>query len=193
MPVIHKVLIWDPLLRLFHGLLVLGVGALFLLEEKWLTLHVIIGYGVLGLLLFRLIWGWMGPTHARFRDFVRPPTQTLDYLKAVVAGTAPRFVGHNPAGGMMVILLLATLLATTLSGILTHAADQGGGLAAGMVALFAAGENDWFESGHEFFAGLLLVLVLLHLGGVAFTSFHQRENLVKAMITGYKPCQEERP
>ncbi|MBF0615003.1 MAG: cytochrome B [Magnetococcales bacterium] len=176
MSIHNQVLVWDLWVRLFHGLLAAGVIGLLILEESNMVVHVVVGYGLLGLLLFRVIWGWIGPEHARFRDFVRPLGAVLAYLQAVRTGEAPRHLGHNPAGGLMVVVLMVTLFGTMMSGILALAAPP----------------DSWYESAHELLAGLMPILVVLHLGGVVFTSFHQRENLVKSMITGYKDRTEER-
>lgn len=168
--------VWDPWVRLFHWILAAAILSLFVLDDRMMTLHILIGCGVLGLLTFRLIWGWMGPEHARFADFVRSPVAVLSYLYTVIrCNNPPRYLGHNPAGGMMVILLMITLFLTALFGLLALKQHN----------------IHWLEEGHEWLANGLLVLIALHLLGVLFTSLHDKENLVTSMITGRKKGLEE--
>lgn len=188
-----QIRIWDPWVRLFHWLLVTGVLVLFVLEESIMALHLIVGYAVFGLLCFRVIWGWIGPGHARFRDFVRSPQETWAYLGKLRSGQAERFLGHNPAGGMMIVMLMSTLLVTILFGMLAQGAEQSGGWLAWMAVSVGGAHAKWFEEAHELFAGVLMLLVVLHLGGVLFSSWHQKENLIKSMITGCKPLREDGP
>ena len=97
---------WDPLLRVFHWSLVLAFTVAYASGEEWLALHVATGYAIGGLLVFRMVWGIVGPRHARFSDFVRAPTAIRAYLQDLVRLRAPRYLGHNPAGGAMVVALL---------------------------------------------------------------------------------------
>ncbi|MEO5340974.1 MAG: cytochrome b/b6 domain-containing protein [Magnetococcus sp. MYC-9] len=182
----NETMVWDPLLRLFHWLLVCCVALLFMLEEHFMALHVVIGFTVLGLLLFRTVWGFIGPPYARFSQFVRPIAHTWHYLKGLPSGQSPHTLGHNPAGGMMVILLMGTLLLTALTGIMAHGAENRDGPLAGLAFLQGPLGTHWFGEVHELLAGLLSLLVTLHLGGVLVSSLWYRENLVKSMITGRK-------
>src|SRR5689334_1938116 len=100
--------VWDPVIRLFHWTLVAAFATAFLAEEGGL-LHDAAGYVVLGLIGLRLIWGIVGPVHARFADFVPTPAQLVRYLRSVVQGRPERYLGHNPAGGAMIVLLLAAV------------------------------------------------------------------------------------
>ena len=184
--------VWDPLLRIFHWTLVAAFVVAYVTGDEWERFHIWAGYLIMGLLLFRLVWGFVGPKHARFADFLYSPSEILAYLKALPTGKAKRYLGHNPAGGAMVFLLLASLAATTLTGL---AMDE---------QLFSSPSTasvHWFEEDeegeelweeiHEFFANFTLLLVLLHIAGVIVSSRLHDENLVRAMITGRKPVHPD--
>lgn len=181
----HEVLVWDPLVRIFHWALVLAFAVAFVTEDEWLTWHVLAGYTVLGLVLFRLLWGVIGTRHARFTDFVYPPAVIRAYFRDLWRLQPPRYLGHNPAGGLMVILFLLSLLATILTGLAAYGAEeQAGPLAEIMAGTGKLGKL--MEAVHEFCANFTLGLVVLHGGGVFLASLRHRENLVWAMITGRK-------
>lgn len=126
---ISSIRVWDLFVRLFHWSLV----SLFLIayvtgeEESWV--HVYAGYGILGLIVARVIWGFIGGKYARFSNFVRSPDQAIDYLKDLFKGSPKHYLGHNPAGGLMVLALLASLVITTLSGIRVYGLEGYGPLA----------------------------------------------------------------
>jgi cytochrome b len=171
----RSVRVWDPLVRIFHWGVVSAVAAAWLLEDSG-RLHEVAGYVVLGLVAFRLAWGIVGTRHARFGDFVPTPHRLVAYLKAVAQRRAPRHLGHNPAGGAMIVALLAALLATAGSGwLMTTDAFWG---------------REWVEELHEFLANGILVLIAGHLTGVVVSSLMHRENLVLAMVTGRKRADE---
>lgn len=178
--------VWDPLIRLFHWGLVGCFLVAYVTEDDFLTLHTWAGYLVAGLVLWRILWGLVGTRYARFSSFVLPPRRVLHYLKDTLALRAKRYLGHNPAGGAMILILLLSLVLTTTTGLAVYGAgDQAGPLA------FALGNVSEFVVGilketHEFFANLTLLLVLVHVIGVAVESLIHRENLVRAMITGRK-------
>jgi cytochrome b len=182
----EQIKVWDPAVRVFHWALVLAFTTAYLSGEDWLTVHVYAGYTVLGLVAFRLLWGLIGTRHARFSDFVASPRAALAYARDAVLLRARRYVGHNPAGGLMILLVLVSLLLTVLSGLAVYAADQQAGPLVG--ALGGAGER-WthtLEEAHEFLANFTLLLVFVHVAGVVFESFAHGENLVRAMFTGRK-------
>ena len=114
--------VWDPLVRLFHWMLVIAFGVAWLTEDEWMTLHSYAGYLIVALLLFRLFWGVIGPRHARFSDFVKSPSAVIGYLKDLTKLRAKRYIGHNPAGGAMIVALLICLVMTTLTGLLASMA-----------------------------------------------------------------------
>ena len=177
--------VWDPLVRLFHWGLVTAFVLAYLSEDDWMSLHVYAGYTVMGLLAFRLIWGLIGPRYARFSDFVRRPSEVMAYLKGLVSLNARRYIGHNPAGGAMIVLLLFSLLLTTLTGLGAYGAEGYGPLAGWAAGLVGMGKEA-MEEVHEFAANFTLFLILVHVAGVLLGSLLHKENLVRAMITGHK-------
>ncbi len=204
-----EIKVWDPLVRLFHWSLVAAFSIAYITEEEWMELHAWAGYLVAGLVGFRVIWGFIGPQHARFSDFVFSPPTIIDYLKDMVKLRARRYVGHNPAGGAMVLALLLALAATTLSGMQLYALEENAGPFAQIemnlspIATAQADEDDdehegkghgeggvWEEI-HEFFANFTLLLVLLHISGVVISSLAHNENLPRAMVTGRKRREED--
>lgn len=168
----NTVRIWDPLVRLFHWSLVLSFFGAYLLGEDGAAWHQNLGYAALGLIAFRITWGLIGTHHARFSNFVPSAQRLRDYLRDVIAHKDRRFLGHNPAGALMILALLAAVIATGATGwMMTTTAYWG---------------VEWVEQVHEAMANSTLVLVGLHLAGVVFTSIRHRENLARAMITGSK-------
>ena len=165
--------VWDPFVRAFHWLLAAGfVVNYFELVREGKLAHQVIGYVVLGLVAARILWGFVGPRHARFRDFVVHPIAALRHLRDTLAHRDRRHLGHNPAGGAMVVALLGSILLVGLTGWLST--------------------TDWFfgsdvmEEAHEILANLMLALVGLHIFGVIHASWRHRENLVLSMVTGRK-------
>ncbi len=194
-----EVTVWDPLVRLFHWTLVAAFCTAYFtqgepfealqdrMDGEWLQIvHVWAGYTIAGLLLFRLIWGFAGPRHARFGDFVRGPGVVFAYVKEVLTLRAPRHLGHNPAGGAMIVILLSSLTVTVVAGLALYGADKGLGPLAGWLADIGDSTVDAIEETHEFFANFTLLLVAGHLIGVVWESLLHRENLARAMITGRK-------
>lgn len=136
------------------------------------TVHIAAGYTIAGLLTLRILWGIVGPRHARFSDFVRSPRAVLAYMRDVALLRAPRYLGHNPAGGAMVVALIVMLIGTCTTGYMMTTGSFWGA--------------KWVEEVHEAFANLTIGLVVVHVLGVLVASFEHHENLVKAMITGRK-------
>lgn len=180
----HTIKVWDPLVRIFHWSLVLFFFIAYLSEDEFETLHVWAGYSVAALVAFRLLWGLIGTRHARFSDFVQSPRGVWNYLVAIPAGKARRYIGHNPAGGAMVIALLLALTGTVVFGMATLGVDENAGPLAG--TWLASFNEHTLKEIHEFFANSTLALVFLHVAGVLFSSLHHRENLVRSMIHGRK-------
>jgi len=104
--------VWDLAVRIFHWGLVTAFVVAWISAEEWDDLHEAAGYLVMGLVAFRLVWGVIGSSHARFIDFVRSPPAVLGFLRETLRFRAPRYLGHNPAGGAMVVALLVALLIT---------------------------------------------------------------------------------
>ena len=174
--------VWDLPLRIFHWLLVAGFFIAYLTEDDLLTVHVWAGYLVSGLLVFRLIWGFIGNDYARFSNFLCSPAKSIAYLKDLIALKTQRYLGHNPAGAAMIVLLLVSLLMTVITGFAVYGADQ----AAGPLAAIGSANEKMWEEVHEFFANFTLILVVAHVIGVAVESYIHRENLVRAMLHGFK-------
>jgi cytochrome b len=183
----NTIKVWDIPLRVFHWLLVAAFFAAYFSEEDFLTLHVWAGYLIIGLLLFRLVWGFLGNEYAQFKNFICSPVLSFAYLKDVLARKSKRYIGHNPAGAAMIVLLLGSIFLTTLTGLCVYAADQNAGLLAGIIT--AENEELWEET-HEFFANFSVFLVLIHIAGVVFESILHKENLGRAMVTGEKRSEE---
>lgn len=168
--------VWDIFVRVFHWSLAVSFAVAWLSGDEWKTLHLWAGYSVAALIAMRLIWGVVGTPHARFSRFVRSPLVVAGYLKDVVTGREARHLGHNPAGGAMIVALLATLVGLCLSGwLMTTDAFWG---------------SEVMEDVHETLANLALVLVGFHVAGVLWSSFRHHENLVCAMVTGRKRAAE---
>lgn len=182
-PSTDTVKVWDPLIRVFHWSLVLSFFVAYITEDDWINLHVAAGYAVAMLVVFRLVWGVIGTPYARFTRFVKSPAQVLAYLKQMMKFDVPHYLGHNPAAAAMIISLILSIIAVSISGM-SIIATQGQGPLAG--TFFAALNAEWMEEIHEFFANFTLLLVFMHVVGVLFSSMLESENLVRAMITGYK-------
>lgn len=175
--------VWDILVRIFHWSLVSAFVVAWVSEDDFETLHFYAGYTVVALVAFRLVWGVIGTRHARFTDFVVGPRAGLRYLKQMAAGGAPRYLGHNPAGALMIVALLVFLSATAFFGM-TLLAIEGQGPFAG--TFLASLPEDPTEEIHESFANGTLLLVLLHVAGVIVSSVMHRENLILSMVHGRK-------
>lgn len=166
------VLIWDAPVRVMHWLLALSfAGAWLSAESERLHLvHITLGYTMAGLVVARLLWGLVGSAPARFATFVRGPAAVRAYLRSLVAGSADHHSGHNPAGGWAIVALLALIATTAALGWATEIEALPG----------------WLDEAHEMVANALMVVVVVHLAGVAVGSLAHRENLVRAMVTGCK-------
>lgn len=184
----QEIKVWDPLVRIFHWTLVAAFAIAFITEgeDSTLYLHSWAGYTVLGLVLFRLVWGLIGTRHARFTDFVRSPVEALTYGKDALLGRARRYIGHNPAGGLMIVLLLFSLLMTGVMGVALLGIEEQAGPMAGMMAGVGHDTGEVIEEVHEFFANATLFLVVIHVLGVLVESLLHRENLVRSMFNGRK-------
>jgi cytochrome b len=168
----RTVRVWDPLVRLFHWSLLAAFVTAWATGDELKSVHEIAGYTIAGLLVFRVFWGLFGSTHARFTDFVRRPSVVIGYLADTARLRARRYLGHNPAGGAMVVALLVMLTVICGTGILMTT-DAFWGV-------------EWIEETHEIAVNVTLLLVALHIAGVLVASLEHGENLVAAMITGRK-------
>lgn len=186
-----EIRVWDPLVRLFHWSLVAAFATAYIVEDNLLPVHVWAGYLVLALIGVRLAWGFVGTQHARFSDFVHSPKQVMAYLRDAIQFRAPRFIGHNPAGGAMVVVLLLLVGLTGLSGMALYGAQELSGPLAPLMSQTPASLGEGLEEAHEVLANLTLIFIVAHVAGVLFSSFAHRENLVRSMITGRKRKDEE--
>lgn len=164
--------VWDPVVRIGHWLLVASVLTAWVTRHRGGSWHDWSGYLAMAVVLVRLSWGWRGRGPARFGSFVLGPRRTFAYARAVLAGSEPRSVGHNPLGGWMIVALLATVAALGLTGWLFN------------TDLFWG--EPWLDALHGLLADLLMALVALHVLGVLYASLRHRENLVAAMVHGRK-------
>ncbi|MCF8150904.1 MAG: cytochrome b/b6 domain-containing protein [Burkholderiaceae bacterium] len=167
--------VWDLPTRMFHWSLVASFLIAFLTSdsEKLRDVHVLAGYSLAGLITFRLLWGFVGGKYSRFADFLPTPQKLIDYLKSLLVGKPRHYVGHNPAGAVAIFLLLGFGAVAALSGWATY--EEVGG--------------HFMEELHETAANGMMALVVIHIVGVIVSSSLHRENLVLAMITGWKSKQ----
>lgn len=185
-----EVPVWDPFVRVFHWSLVATVAVAavtgFLAGAETVDLHVWAGTAMAALVVARIVWGFLGPAEARFSGFVAGPRAVLAHLSALRDGRADRHRGHNPLGALMILTLLAVALALTVTGVVV----LGGTLKAGPLA-FITGFADaralfgW----HKLLGYGLLGLIALHVAGAVYEGRRSRENLVLAMVTGFKPAR----
>jgi cytochrome b len=168
--------VWDPFVRIFHWSLVTLFVIAYVTGDEIQHVHEAAGYAIAGLLGARILWGFIGPRHARFTDFVRSPREAFAYFRDALVFRARRYIGHNPAGGLMVVVLIAMLTATCITGYLMTTDAYWGSKA--------------LEEVHGAFANMTVALVVIHVIGVLVASFEHRENLVKAMVTGRKRASD---
>jgi cytochrome b len=185
-----EVKVWDPLVRVAHWLLATAVITAWFVDEP-LWLHSWLGYAAIATVLARTVWGFVGSDYARFTSFVRGPRVAFGYFIGLIRFSSKRYLGHTPAGAVMIIALLFMAAVTGVTGMASLAATRGEGPFAGIITKVeppnAEGNQDLFiEEVHETAANITMVLVLLHIAGVGLASFAHRENLVAAMITGRK-------
>jgi len=165
-------MVWDPLVRFIHWALVAAFVVAYFSHGGYLSAHRISGYAIAALVVVRLIWGFTGSPHARFADFVPGPRTLGAYLRLLVRGREPRHLGHNPAGGVMIVVMMVVLAALCGTGFVLDTPRF-------------RDDRD-FKEVHDLLTDAMLVCIVLHLAGVAYASWHHRENLVGAMISGRK-------
>ena len=182
--------IWDIPIRLFHWLLVLLVIALFVtgnLGGNWLEWHKRAGFSVLGLVTFRIIWGFAGSYHARFVNFVCGPKATIKYVKSLANRNAPHYAGHNPLGAISVLVMLTALEVQAILGMFSNDDVM---LEGPYAVLVSKALSDQLTGFHKLNGNFILVLIGLHLAATAFAYFYRKENLIVPMLTGYKKMSE---
>ena len=164
--------VWDIVTRVFHWSLVVAFCTAQLTAEEWDPVHEYAGYVVLSLVAFRVVWGLVGPQNVRFREFIKSPMIIMTHVANIWTGRHTAEAGHNPAGGAMVIVLLAWLALTGLTGWLSVTVSGD----------FA----ESLEELHEFLGEFALLLVLAHITGVILMSFVERQDLARSIIDGKK-------
>ncbi len=208
----NEVKVWDLFVRIFHWSLVLLFIISYLTGDEETDIHFWSGYAIAALVFTRIIWGFVGSKRARFSDFVYSLATIKAYTKDVIAGSAQRYLGHNPLGGVMVVALLTSLSLTTLSGMVLLGVEEGEGpfaslqtaqVSAPTLSLVATAhadddeheeghdgveeeEEEFLEEVHEIFVNVTLLLIVLHIAGVVLESRRHKENLAKAMVSGKK-------
>jgi cytochrome b len=187
-----RIRVWDAPVRLFHWTLVILMTTSYVtaqLGDDWMTLHFYSGYAILTVLLFRIAWGFMGSTTARFSHFVRGPSAALHHLAELAGTDRPRDVGHNPLGGAMVMVLIFGVLAQVAAGLFS--ADTDTGTVNGPLTRLVT--DKWIERAtafHHFWINVLLVLIALHVLAAIVYLVWKRQNLIGAMIHGSKPLDD---
>lgn len=174
-PLPATVKVWDLFVRVFHWSLVTLFAIAFLTGDEVEWLHVWAGYAIAALVAMRIVWGFVGSRNARFASFVKGPRAVVTFLKQSMHLEAPRYLGHNPAGGAMVVALLVVLSALCGTGIAMTTDAYWGSKA--------------LEEVHEALANIMLALIALHVLGVIVASVEHGENIVRAMVTGRKRAQ----
>ena len=171
-----RILIWDVPTRVFHWLQALAFLGAYLTSDsgRYRDIHIAMGYIMLGLIIFRLLWGFAGTRYARFSSFLFMPAKVIEYLGSLIKRKPTHYLGHNPAGSVAVWLLLLLGLLLNVSGVFAlqdYASDE-------VIEL------------HEIATDMMLVVIGIHILGVFVSSKMHGENLVRAMITGTKPSDE---
>lgn len=191
---VDEIKVWDLFVRIFHWSLVAFFFIAYVTEDEVMWLHELSGYIILALVMARVLWGLIGSRYARFTNFIYKPATVKKYLSDSLHFKAKRYLGHNPLGGVMVVVLLIMLALTSWSGIEAQGPDGSGDSGLNIELIKSALANDDHESNgnevweeiHEFFANFTLVLIFIHIAGVLFSSVSHGENLVRAMVTGRK-------
>lgn len=181
--------VWDPTIRLFHWLLVVLIAfSWWSGEEHEMDWHRTSGYAILGLIVFRVFWGFAGPRTARFSGFVRGPGTVIAYLKTIGSRKREHVDGHNPLGGWSTVAMLAVVLLMVVAGLFASDVD---GIESGPLATYVSFEQSEIASDlHETVFNVILALVALHVAAVVFYLVWKGQNLVRPMITGRRPVQD---
>ena len=166
------VVVWDWPLRLIHWTLATSVLVAWFTANVFDTVHEVAGYTVITVLALRLSWAVAGNRYARLHNAIRPLRATLQYLRQLVRGQTGRYLGLNPAGAAMAVTLLLSLVVSSVSGWMQVTERYFG--------------NEWVERVHTWSSNLVLGLAIVHVLGVILVCVLQKENLVRAMITGKK-------
>ena len=181
-----KIKVWDLPTRIFHWSLAVLVTFDLVIEgeEGWeFSAHSYVGYAILLLLLFRLVWGFVGGEHARFADFLSGPAKARDYACSLMKRGPTPYLGHNPLGGWMILALMATLFVIVVTGLMVQGEH---GATGPLTSYISHDAMEWAEEIHEGAANFMIALIILHVLGVIVSSRAHGENLVHAMFSGKK-------
>ena len=176
--------VWDLPTRLFHWLLVLLVPASYIsMKLNKMDLHIVLGCAMLALLLFRWVWGFVGSDTARFGHFLGSPGTAVRYLRHIGTRAPDMQIGHNPAGGWMVLLLLVLLTVQVAAGLCAN----DGSMTEGPLAKYVGPAwSDRLSLVHAITFKLIVAAIVLHVAAVFFYAVVKRQNLVRPMLTGKK-------
>jgi len=205
---IKSVKVWDVFVRIFHWTLALSIFGMFMTGDDFKNVHMYLGYFVIILILARILWGFLGSKHARFSDFIYNPGTIYEYLRGLVNGSPKHYLGHNPAGGLMAVVMLISLLIATFTGLKTLGSEGRGPLANNGISIVRPAfadedehnegsanidshrqteqKSEFWEDIHEGMTGFIIFLVIVHVCGVIASSWVHKENLILGMITGRK-------
>lgn len=188
--------VWDLFVRFFHWSMVAAVLICFVTEDDTLLLHVVAGYYLAGIIVLRILWGFVGPEHARFSDFLYAPGTVATYARDLIRQRSKRYIGHSPAGGVMILLLMIGSAVVVWTGHVVYRDEQTRLAAvAESLSVSPAQAQESERRGrrrsttrelHETLSNLLLLLIAIHVGGVLWASYAHKENLAWSMVTGEK-------
>ncbi|MCW8932909.1 MAG: cytochrome b/b6 domain-containing protein [Gammaproteobacteria bacterium] len=181
-----QIKVWDPLVRFFHWSLVSAFFIAYVIDDDFLSIHIWSGYLIFGIISIRFLWGFIGTPYARFSNFIYKPATIIGFIKDTFNLRAKRYLGHNPAGGAMIITLMISLFLTVISGVILLGAEELAGPAALWFSQAGGFWSEPLEESHEFFANFTLFLILIHILGVIVESIIHKENLVSSMLSGFK-------
>jgi len=185
--------VWDVPVRLFHWVLVVLVVFSYTtgqLGGNWLAWHFRSGYCILALVLFRIVWGLFGSQTARFSDFIHGPGRVIAYARSLLKGASMFHAGHNPMGGMMVVLMLVLLLVQAVTGLFS---DDDAGTRAVLADKVSDSTVSLLSSIHRINVNIILACVVLHVCAALFYLLVKKDNLIKPMFTGHKLVPDEHP
>jgi cytochrome b len=183
--------VWDVPVRAFHWTLVVLIATSFVTAQiggNAMQIHELSGFTILTLVLFRLLWGVMGGTHARFHAFVRGPRVVWHYATSLLSGRPGFHPGHNPLGGWMIVAMLASVLLQAGTGLFAN--DDI--ITEGPLARHVSKEiSDLLSKIHEANSKLLLALIFVHIAAALYYFIARRDNLIASMVTGNKSVPKE--
>lgn len=183
----EKSYIWTLATRVFHWLLALFILLSFITSDidDFLNYHVIVGYAVLILIFYRIVWGIIGPKFSQFKDFPLSKKNVKEFLSNMF-NSEQKYVGHNPMASYVMISMFLIIFLIILTGAIAFGIEEGKGIFSSFKTGIL-GKNELFEDIHEILSNLLIVLIVAHLSGVLFDKiFHKKHETLKSIFSGYK-------